>query len=206
MNAERGHDMAYKRKWECQPMDVAEVQGLLAACGARSPSGIRNRALVAIGFGAALRVSESLALLPRHVDTNAGTAYVHQGKGGKSRYAGFNGSCAGYIDAWLAVRAKLDIPTDAPLFCQITRGRVGRPLSRAYVAAMMKQLAARAGIDKRVYYHLLRHSSATQMIGSGCSVEQVRQHLGHENVVTTAAYIAQLSNGAGIEAARGFQW
>ncbi|MGC9018803.1 MAG: tyrosine-type recombinase/integrase [Candidatus Bipolaricaulaceae bacterium] len=65
----------------------------------------------------------------------------------------------------------------------------GRPLQPRYVQAMLARYAAKAGIEKRVHPHTLRHSFATDLLRQVGNVEIVRRALGHANLSTTQVYV-----------------
>ncbi|MGB9757930.1 MAG: tyrosine-type recombinase/integrase [Candidatus Bipolaricaulaceae bacterium] len=65
----------------------------------------------------------------------------------------------------------------------------GRPLQPRYVQAMVARYAAKAGIEKRVHPHTLRHSFATDLLRQVGNVEIVRRALGHANLSTTQVYV-----------------
>jgi integrase/recombinase XerD len=67
--------------------------------------------------------------------------------------------------------------------------RKGKVLRRDVIATQLVRCAERAGIRKRVYPHLLRHSFATSLIGSGVDVTTVQKLLGHRSLSSTARYV-----------------
>ena len=84
-----------------------EVEALIGACSKRAPTGVRNRARVALLFGSGLRISEALALRPHDVDLERGIVHVRHGKGGKSRRSGLFRSAEPHLARWTAAREKL---------------------------------------------------------------------------------------------------
>ena len=75
-------------------------------------------------------------------------------------------------------------------------------MSDAYVRVMMKRLAARAGIDKRVHAHGLRHTHAAQLRAEGVDIAIISRQLGHTSITTTARDLNHLAPMALIEAMR----
>ena len=178
-----------------------EVEQLLGAAGLRSPSGVRIRALIAVLYWAGLRLDEALALEQRDVDLTAGRLNVRRGKGGRQRIAGLNASAVAHLDRWFGVRRQLGI-RKALIFCTYSKSsgeRRVRPLSARSVQAALKRLAVRAGIEKRVHPHGLRHAHAVGLLERGLSVYDIQQQLGHADLGTTAVYLQGL---AGEHAAR----
>ncbi len=149
----------------------AEVQRLLLAASERAPSGVRNRALIALLYCSGLRLAEALGLHPAELDLEASLVRV---RAPCARTAHVFGAAQPYLEAWLAVRAERGLPGPAPLFCTLA----GEALEPAYVRAMLARLARRAGLGKRVHAHLLRHSCATRLARSGLSARALATQLG----------------------------
>lgn len=171
-----------------EPLTPDEVAALVAATG-RSPSGIRNRALIQTLYWTGVRISEALALYPRDIDPLQ--LRVRHGKGDRHRTVNLPAAAGEALAHWLTVR---DAYANGrhPVFCQITRGREGGAIQTAYVRAMLPRLAARAGIDKRVHAHGLRHSCALRIIRNGGTLLHVQTQLGHASAATTARYLRML--------------
>jgi site-specific recombinase XerC len=134
----------------------AEANALIAVIPSRSMTGKRNRALVTMLYRGGLRIAEALALKPSDVDPDRGTVRILRGKGAKPRTIGLEPGALATVQRWLDARKAAGI-RDGVLFCTISSD-AGQPLSRQYVSMMLKRQAAKAGIDKRVHPHGLRHT------------------------------------------------
>jgi len=178
-----------------QPLTSDEVSALLAACSLHNTTGIRNRALIMLLYRSGLRISEALALKPADIDLKHHSARVLHGKGNKATVRGFHPSADDALARWLDRRAALGLK-NGPLFCTLA----GTQLSDGYVRDMLKRLAARAGIDKRVHPHGLRHTYADELEKAGLPVSTISKLLGHSSIAVTSRYLDHLTNGAAIEA------
>ncbi len=194
------------RKLPAEPLTEDEALKLIKACSTRAPSGIRNRALIAVLWRAGLRCSEALNLAPRDVDLKAGTILVREGKGRKARVVAIDPMAATVVERWLAKRAELGIGRSKPLFCQITQGKLGKPIQGSYVRHLLKRLGKRAGIEKRTHPHGLRHSFASSLADAGINPHHIQQLLGHANLATTSRYISILNPKAALDAVRARTW
>ncbi len=146
--------------------------------------------MLALLYGSGLRIAEALALRPRDLDLDKGIVRVTRGKGGKTRTAGIEDGMAAIVREWMDYRAKvLELNGSKPLFCQITKGRVGRGLSQAAVRSMLKRRTARAGLDRRIHCHAFRHSHAANLSASGAALNVIQRQLGHANISTTSRYL-----------------
>ena len=152
-----------------------------------------------------LRTSEALQLLPSQVkeDKDGGLQLVDLlGKGGTRRSVYVLPGREEPIRAWLDARKALDLPTrlsvggrraPSPLICSISNGSKGKPLHARNVRAMLARRTARAGVEKRVPMHGLRHFHAYQLAQKGVKLHVVKKQLGHSRLDTTATYIAHLT-------------
>lgn len=178
-----------------EPLTSHEVAALLAGCSMRAPTGVRNRALLMLLYRSGLRISEALALKPSGIDLEAHSARVLHGKGNKATVRGFHPSAGLALARWMDRRATLGLK-NGPLFCTLDGG----PLSDRYVRDLLKRLAARAGIDKRVHPHGLRHTYADELEKAGLPVSTISKLLGHSSVAVTSRYLGHLTNGDAIAA------
>ena len=188
------------RKLPVEPLTDAEAEALLGVCSKRAPSGVRNRALLAVMGWSGLRVSEALALELRDVDLKAGTIRVRHGKGDKQRMVGLGAMACGLVELWKVKRKNMGIRRAAPLFCQIDQRSRGKQIDPSYVRHLLKRLGKRADIEKRVHPHGLRHSFASRHADAGTSVHLIQELLGHTSLATTSRYVSSLNPRAAIDA------
>lgn len=197
-----GREPANKgRRYPPEVLTGDEVRALIAASSSRAPTGIRNRALIAVLYRAGLRIGEALALRPKDVDAAAGTLTVLHGKGDKRRTVGLDPGAFAIVERWLEVRRRR-VGGGRPLFCTLD----GRPLDDSYVRRMLPRLAARAGIEKRVTAHSLRHTHAFELAGEGKPAHLIQAQLGHESLATTDRYLRHVAPRDLIDAMRARLW
>jgi site-specific recombinase XerD len=192
-----------------EPLTAEEVRALIKSSSTRGPSGIRNRALIAVLWRGGLRIGEALALYPRDLDRDAGTVRVRHGKGDKTRLVCIDAEALAHLDRWLDWRARLGVGARAPVFCTIATGttrRAGEALDASYVRQLLPRLARRAGIDKRVHAHGLRHTHALDLVTAGATITDIRDQLGHANVATTDAYLRRVAPADRIKRLRALGW
>jgi site-specific recombinase XerD len=193
------------RKFPPEPLTPDEVWRLVDACG-RGLAGRRNRALIITMWRGGLRVSEALALAPKDVDLERGRIAVLHGKGDKSRVVGLDAGACALIERWTAERRALELGPRAPLYCVISRPTAGQPLASSYVRELLHKLAAKAGIDKRVHPHGLRHSYASYLMDQGVPIHHIRRMLGHSSIAVTERYADHINPATVIEQMRGLAW
>jgi integrase/recombinase XerD len=160
----------------------AEMDSLLAAPDLSTDEGIRERAMLELMYAAGLRVSELVGLKRTDINLDAGLVSCH-GKGSKERRVPIGKSAMQWLQRYVGVRARAKETHDPHLFVSA----LGNPLTRNVAWAMIKRLAARAGLD-RVSPHTLRHSFATHLIQHGADSRSVQALLGHSDISTTQIY------------------
>jgi site-specific recombinase XerD len=190
------------QRYPAEILTSDEVRALLQSCSGRAPTGIRNRALIAALYRGGLRISEALALRPKDLDRDAGTVRVLHGKGQKARTVGFDPAGFALIERWLDKRAAQGINGRAPIFCTLD----GKPLKTAYVRALLPRLAGKAGIEKRVHAHGLRHTHAAELAREGVPMNVIQMQLGHSNLGTTSRYLAHIAPAEVIRVMQGREW
>lgn len=161
------------------------MQALLSACSHRAPTGVRNRALVAVLYCSGLRLAEALALRPGDVDVAGGRIRVVAQPGRPGREARLFPVALPYVEAWGFARSRKGIGPERPLFCTLR----GEGLKDAYVRSMLARLARRAGIGKRVNVQALRASFANRLHRLGLELEVIARQLGHVDARNTIAML-----------------
>jgi site-specific recombinase XerD len=183
------------RTFPPEPLTPAEVAAIIAGCSPRARTGIRNRALLTLLYRSGLRISEALALKPSDVDLARHTVRVLHGKGDKATVRGFHPTATDALARWIDTRKGLGL-RNGPLFCTLEGG----PLHDQYVRLLLGRLAAKAGIDKRVHPHGLRHTFADELRAAGMDVGAISKLLGHSSIAVTSRYLDHLTNAQAVSA------
>jgi site-specific recombinase XerD len=190
------------KKFPAEPLTKDEVRALIGVCSKRAPTGIRNRAMLVVMYRGGLRVGETLQLLPKDLNADAGTIRILHGKCNKSRLIGLDAGAWAILQVWLERRSQLGIGGRAPIFSTLK----GERLQPSYVRTMMPRLARKAGIDRRVHPHCLRHTHAFEMAGEGVPMHMIQSALGHASLAVTSAYVGHLNPKAVVDAMRSREW
>ena len=202
MSATKPTSTSSSRRRPPEVLSEAEAIALLKACSTRAPTGLRNRALIAVLWRCGLRISEALALELRDVDLQAGTVRVRHGKGDRPRTVGLDEQTTALLARWLDRRRKLSPGGRAPIFCTLQGGR----LDSSYVRRMLPRLAAKAGIDRRVHAHGLRHTYAAELAREGTAINVIRDALGHTSLAVTDRYLRDVAPTHVIDTMRARRW
>ena len=190
------------KRYPAEVLTREEVQQLLHGCSPQAPTGIRNRALLVVLYRGMLRLAEALALQPKDLDRKAGTVRVLAGKGKKARTIGLDPEAFAVVERWVDARKALGIKARAPLFCTLAGG----PIAQPYVRALLNRLAGKAGIEKRVHPHGLRHTGAAELAAEGHPMNLVQAQLGHSSLATTSRYLAHIAPQELVDAMQAREW
>lgn len=165
-------------------LSVEEVERLLDAPNMKSPSGIRDKAMLELMYASGLRVSELLELEKANINLKKGIVIVF-GKGAKERKVPMGDFALEYVVKYInQVRRKFHGADSKYLFLN----KKGKPLSRVYFFKQIKKYASEVGIEKEISPHTLRHCFATHLLEGGAQLRTVQEMLGHANIATTQIY------------------
>lgn len=173
------------RHFPADPPRTEEIIAVMRCCE-DSEHGARARALIVVLWRAGLRIQEALDLNELDLDRRRGSVLVRRGKGGRRREIGMDDWGFEQLEPWLTVRRTMPV---GPLFCVIngpTRGRAWQP---APARAMLRRLAARAGVRRRFAPHQLRHAHAIELAHEGVPLNVIQRQLGHRNLGVTSIYL-----------------
>lgn len=187
------------RKFPPEPLTETEVLRLLDQCDLTTKRGVRNRALLVLLWRTGLRISEALDLKPHHVDFETKRVLVVCGKGSKTRTVAIDTGALMEISRWLMLRATLNVPARAPLFCTVNQPNPGRHVHSAYVRELCRELGEQAGIPKRVHPHGFRHTMAVELARAGYPLRFITNQLGHSSAGTTDTYLRGMGVDEGLD-------
>jgi site-specific recombinase XerD len=190
------------RKFPPEIISAEEMLSILSRCNPKAPTGIRNRAMIATMYRCGTRITETLDLKAKDIDTDKGTLRVLHGKGDKARTIGVDTKTLELIQLWLERRKNLDTDWKSPLFCTLK----GTPIQSDYVRQVLRRLARKAGIEKRVHPHGLRHTFSSEARYEGIDIGVISKQLGHNSIATTAHYLDHIAPASVIEAIGGREW
>lgn len=143
-----------------------------------TPTGVRDRAILAVLCACGLRASELCQL--RVSDLQGAVIFVRQGKFGDQRFVAISQRARESVEAYLA---QYRAAGDEPLFRCLDR----RPLTRRHLHKVVARYSQAAGLSGSV--HTLRHSCAVRWLNRGLTLQTVKLLLGHRTIVSTSHYL-----------------
>lgn len=158
-------------------LSVDEVEKLLSVV-----SNVKHKALLMLAYSSGLRRHEIQKIKPKDIDSARMQVHVVQGKGKKDRYTILSTKALDMLRYYY----KLQHPKE---FLFESFGRKGVYLSETTLSNIVKNNAKKAGIQKNISFHTLRHCFATHLIETGVSLPVVQQFMGHTSIKTTTTYL-----------------
>jgi integrase/recombinase XerD len=167
-------------------LSLIEIDKLISAIDLSQKHGERNRSILETLYSCGLRVSELINLQLSNINFNENYIKV-TGKGNKQRLSPISGKALKYLSIYInEVRIHLDIKKGNSDFVFLNNR--GTKLSRVMIFLIIKKLAEKIGLNKKISPHTFRHSFATHLIEGGADLRAVQEMLGHSSITTTEIY------------------
>ena len=165
-------------------LSVEEVEALLDAPDLSKKGELRDKAMLETMYASGLRVSELINLQRPQLNMKRGVIKV-MGKGSKERIVPIGEFALEYVIKYIQEVRDFNVGKDSKY---LFLNRQGKPISRIYFFKQVRKYAERAGIDKEISPHTLRHCFATHLLEEGAELRAVQEMLGHSNIATTQIY------------------
>ena len=202
--------MNHRRKKLPIVLEPREAGSLLKQPNKRYLTGLRDKAILFLMLDVGLRVSEVANLKPSDVNLTEGKLRVINGKGGVDRELFLSDFIIYLLREWKERKPKsteyffttLKDKKEGKFTC-----KPGKRLAVRNIQFMVKKYAKKAGIDKIISPHTLRHSFATEYYRQTKDLETLRMVLGHSSIMTTQIYVtlANIDVENGMKSFKGFE-
>lgn len=167
-------------------LEVHEIDELISAIDLSQPEGMRNKAMLEVLYGCGLRVSELVELKISNLHLEVEFIKI-EGKGNKERLIPIGAQAIKYLKIYLQeVRAKQQVKAGHEDVVFLNRR--GAKLTRVMIFLIIKELAQKIGLKKKISPHTFRHSFASHLVEGGADLRAVQDMLGHESITTTEIY------------------
>jgi integrase/recombinase XerD len=164
-----------------------EIDALISAIDLSHPQGERNRTIIETMYSCGLRVSEAITLKISDLFFEEGFIRV-LGKGNKERYVPIHLNAQKYILIYKK-EIRSQIQPKKGFEDTLFLNRRGNGLTRQMIFIILKDLAIKIDLKKKISPHTLRHSFATHLLQNGADLRAIQQMLGHESITTTEVYV-----------------
>ena len=167
-------------------LTIEEIDLMIDTVELSKAEGQRNKAMLETLYSCGLRVSELVNLKISNLSFDQGYIKV-EGKSNKERLVPVSEKAIEEINKYTSVyRKTLKISKESEDILFLNRR--GKKLSRVMIFTIIKNLAIKAGFQKKISPHTFRHSFATHLIMGGADLRAVQEMLGHESILTTEIY------------------
>jgi len=167
-------------------LNPTEINKLIEAIDLSTPEGQRNKVMLETLYSCGLRVTELINLKISNLHFNEEFIII-TGKGNKERLIPIGNIAIKLINSYIKEnRVHLEIKKGNEDYVFLNRR--GSKLTRVMVFTIIKQLAVKTGLHKKISPHTFRHSFATHLIEGGADLRAVQEMLGHESILTTEIY------------------
>ncbi|EFK56589.1 site-specific tyrosine recombinase XerD [Sphingobacterium spiritivorum] len=167
-------------------LNIEEIDQLIGALDLSTTDGMRNKAILEILYGCGLRVSELVNLRISNLFLHIDFIKV-EGKGNKERLIPIGQHAIKYLNIYLN-EIRVQQPVKAGFEDYVFLNKRGTSLSRVMIFLIIKDLAAKTGLQKEISPHTFRHSFASHLVEGGADLRAVQDMLGHESITTTEIY------------------
>lgn len=167
-------------------LSLQDIQNLIDAIDLSTPEGMRNKAIIETLYSCGLRVTELCQLKISQIYFDIDFIKVI-GKGDKERLVPIGSHALKYIKIYKD-QVRCHVPVQKNYEDYLFLNRRGKPLSRVMVFLIIKELAMKIQLHKKISPHTFRHSFATHLIEGGADLRSVQEMLGHESITTTEIY------------------
>lgn len=161
------------------PLRFDEVESLFKNCENK-----KHFAIIALLFNCGLRVGEVLNLKPENIDSKGNVIHIINGKGLKDRFVPMDDFTLNILREYY----KEYLPVNWMFNGQYSTKECPTKYTDRSINQFLKDIAIKAGITKRIYSHLGRHSYATQLVENGIDLGMIQNVLGHKKQSTTLIY------------------
>ncbi len=168
-------------------LSTEEIDLLIGAIDLGEPQGERNRTILETLYSCGLRVSELTNLKLSDLFFDEGFIRVI-GKGNKQRFVPINSQTQKYIELYIST-IRIHFTIQKGFEDTVFLNRRGKSLTRVMIYTIVKNLAIKVGIRKKISPHTFRHSFATHLLERGADLRAIQQMLGHESITTTEIYM-----------------
>ena len=166
-------------------LSIDEIKNLLSVFDETKSTEYRDKTMVLVMYSAGLRVSELINLEKRSINFEEKLITL-KGKGNKERFVPLNYIALEYLNNYLSQNKNNKVFSKSKYL--FINKKDGKSLTRQYFFVELNKYAKRAGIDKKISPHTLRHSFATHLLENGADLRVVQELLGHSKIETTQIY------------------
>ena len=158
-----------------------EECALLSAFNTRYPTSFRNHTMILLALNTGMRIGDLVKLTWQDIEFDTGRCHIKRGKGAKDRVIFIRPAV---LSEMVDMSWKMGREPAGLVFVTLKGG----PIATSYLRRMIAAKAQKAGIGRRVHFHLLRHTYLTRLYGRTRDIRVVQEVAGHADISTTQIY------------------
>ena len=162
-------------------LTTGEEEKLLGSFNTRYPTSLRGRTMIELALNTGMRIGDLINLRWEDIELSTGRTHIKMGKGRKDRVVFIK---PGILSDMLDTAAKMNREPEGLVFTTMKGGAI----KDAHLRKMIAERARKAGIEKRVHFHLLRHTYLTNLYTRTKDLRLVQEVAGHASSATTEIY------------------
>jgi integrase/recombinase XerD len=180
-------NLSLPRRWKRLPKALSndEIKKLLAPEKPETPESLCDQAILELAYASGLRLSELKNLRLEQLHLDAGFINVI-GKGNKERVVPVGRTAVAALNRYIEIGRPKLVTTKSPANVFLTKR--GTPFAAVTLWLHIKNRVRRAGVERNMTPHMLRHSFATHLLEHGADLRVIQELLGHANISTTEIY------------------
>ncbi len=181
---------AKPEKHDISVLSHKEIELLLSQPSGDDIKGIRDKAMLEVLYATGIKVSELISLDIGDVNTQVG--FIRVGDGAQERIIPLYALVSKYLQVYIDKSRRLLVTdkTETALFVNV----FGERMTRQGFWKLLKSYAAKAGIQKSITPHTIRHSFAAHLLENGADIRDISEILGHSDLASTQRYTAYLKD------------
>ena len=173
--------MTLKKRTLPDILTKEEESQLLSQFNTRYPTSFRNRTMILLALNTGMRIGDLVKLEWEDIELDTGRCHIKDGKGSKDRVIFIRPKI---LSEMIDMSQKMGKKPEGFVFTTLQ----GKPIKTPYLRRMIAEKAKKAGIKKRVHFHLLRHTYLTRLYGRTKDIRVVQEVAGHADISTTQIY------------------
>ena len=173
--------MTLKKRTLPDILTKEEESQLLSQFNTRYPTSFRNRTMILLALNTGMRIGDLVKLGWEDIELDTGRTHIKDGKGSKDRVIFIRPKI---LSEMIDMSRKMGRKPEGLVFTTLQ----GKSIKTPYLRRMIAEKAKKAGIKKRVHFHLLRHTYLTRLYGRTKDIRVVQEVAGHADISTTQIY------------------
>lgn len=164
-------------------LNIEEINLLLEQPSKQTPKEIRDKAMLELLYATGMRVSELISI--KLEDVNLSMSYILCKDSNKERVIPIENAARAALENYINNARESMCEGSEYLFTNLK----GAQMTRQGFWKLIKAYAKKAGIDKEITPHMIRHSFASHLVNNGADLKAVQEMLGHSDISTTQIYL-----------------